>query len=167
MTLPKEAEVLGANSGELEIKGSGAHTIVKLTAVGQRKVAALISSASAETAANSVYLGLENIRGDFDAAVLTAYINLPEDASPRDHHNLRAEGVGLYGLRRASIRQGNNDGPGMTFLLDISQILVSEFEAKLLNVEEIPVRIVPDHPLPDSIKLVVGRVSIFTTSPSS
>jgi hypothetical protein len=55
----------------------------------------------------------------------------------------------------------------MTFLLDISQILVSEFEAKLLNVEEIPVRIVPDHPLPDSIKLVVGRVSIFTTSPSS
>jgi tyrosinase len=166
MTLPKEAEVLGANSGALEIKGSGAHTIVKLTAAGQRKLAALIS-ASAETAANSVYLGLENIRGDFDAAVLTAYINLPEDESARDHHNLRAEGVGLYGLRRASIRQGNNDGPGMTFLLDISQILVSQFEAKLLDVEEIPVRIVPDHPLPDSIKLVVGRVSIFTTSPGS
>ena len=157
MTLPKEAEVLGANSGELEIKGSGAHTVVKLSAAGQRKLSSLD---------NTVYLGLENVRGDFDAAVLTAFINLPEDASPRDHHNLRAEGVGLYGLRRASIRQGDNDAPGLTFLLDITQILAEQLKAKLLNLEEIPVRIVPDRPLPDSIKIVVARVTIFTTSPS-
>ena len=157
MTLPKEAEVLGANSGALEIKGSGAHTVVRLSAAGQRKLTSL---------ANNVYLGLENVRGDFDAAVLTAFINLPEDASPRDHQNLRAEAVGLYGLRRASIRQGDNDAEGLTFLLDITQILAEQLRAKLLNAEEIPVRIVPDRPLPDSIKIVVGRVSIFTTSPT-
>lgn len=157
MTLPKEAEVLGANSGELEIKGSGAHTVVRLSAAGQRKLTSL---------GNRVYLGLENVRGDFDAAVLTAFINLPEDASPRDHHNLRTEGVGLYGLRGASIPQGDNDAPGLTFLLDITDILAEQLRAKLLNAEEIPVRIVPAGPLPDSIKIVVGRVTIFTTSPS-
>lgn len=166
MTLPKEAEVLGANSGELEIKGSGASTVISLSAEGQRKLTAFIKRASAETAANSVYLGLENVRGDFDAAVLTAFVNLPEDASPRDHPNLRAESVGLYGLRRASIRHDNNDAPGLTFLVDITQILAEQSATKLLNVEKIPVRIVPDHPLPESIRIVVARVSIFTTSPS-
>ena len=166
MTLPKEAEVLGANSGPVEIKGSGAHTVVRLSAEGQRKLAGLISGASTETSANSVFLGLENIRGDFDAAVLTAFINLPENASPRDHHNLRTEGVGLYGLRRASVRQGENEGPGLTFLLDITLILVELLAAKLLNAEEIRVSIVPDHPLPPSINIAVGRVSIFATSPT-
>jgi len=155
--LPKEAEVLGANSGELEIKGSGAHTVVRLSAEGQRRLPAL---------AHTVYLGLENVRGDFDAAVLTAFINLPEDAAPRDHQNLRAEAVGLYGLRRASITQGDNDAPGLTFLLDITAILREQLQARLLKPEEIPVRIVPDRPLPNSIKIVVGRVTIFTTSPS-
>ena len=155
--MPKEAQVLGANSGELEIKGSGAQTLVKLSSEAQRKLTGR---------PNSVYLGLENVRGDFDAAVLTAFVNLPEDASPRDHQNLRTESVGLYGLRRASIRHDNNDAPGLTFLLDITQILAEQSATKLLNAEQIPVRIVPDHPLPESINIVVGQVTIFTTSTS-
>jgi tyrosinase len=165
MTLPKEAELLSESVSDLEIKGSGASTILRISANAQRKLAALISRSNAQS--SSVYLALENIRGTFDAAVLSTYINLPENARPGDHHNLLAESVGLYGLRIASVPQADHDAPGLTFLFDITQILVEQLEAKLLNVEKIPVRIVPDHPLPDTIKLVVGRVSIFTTSPSS
>src|SRR5204862_3073328 len=99
------------------------------------------------------------------AAVLNTYINLPEDAPPADHRNLMAESVGLYGLRRAST-QGENKSPGLTFLLDITQILTELLASKSLNSEKIRVTIVPDSPLPDSITIVVGRVSIFTTSPA-
>jgi tyrosinase len=166
MTLPKEAELLGANPGELEIKGAGAHTFVRLTPDGQRKFAALIDGNSAGPSSDGVYLGLENIRGTFDAAVLTAYINLPENARPGDHDNLRTESVGLYGLRRASMREGESVGDGLTFLLDITHILVGLISAKSLNLEEIPVRIVPDGPLPESTDIVVGRVSIFATPPN-
>ena len=165
MTLPKEAELLGTNSGELELKGSGASTVVKLSTDGQRRVAALVGGPSAESS-GGVYLGLESVRGTFDAAVLNTYINLPEDARPADHRDLMAESVGLYGLRRASTLQGENKSPGLTFLLDITQILTELLASKSLNSEEIRVSIVPDRPLPDSITIVVGRVSIFTTSPT-
>ena len=166
MTLPKEAELLGTNSGELELKGSGASTVVKLSTDGQRRVAALVGGSSASESSGDVYLGLENVRGTFDAAVLNTYINLPEDARPADHRNLMAESVGLYGLRRASTLQGENKSPGLTFLLDITQILTELLASKSLNSEKIRVTIVPDRPLPDSITIVVGRVSIFTTSPA-
>ena len=165
MTLPKEAELLGTNSGELELKGSGASTVVKLSTDGQRRVAALVGGPSAESS-GGVYLGLESVRGTFDAAVLNTYINLPEDARPADHRDLMAESVGLYGLRRASTLQGENKSPGLTFLLDITQILTELLASKSLNSEKIRVTIVPDRPLPDSITIVVGRVSIFTTSPT-
>ena len=165
MTLPKEAEVLGANSGELEIKGSGAHTIVKLTANGQRHLSALLSKTNAEP--TPVYLGLENIRGTFDATVLNAYIGLPENARGSDHPDLLIESVGLYGLRMASVRQEGNVGEGLTFILEITPILLDLLASKSVSAEEIRVSILPDRGLPDSVTIVVGRVSIFTTSPGS
>lgn len=165
MTLPKEAQLLGANSGELEIKGAGAATVVRVSPEGQRKLSALIGGLSAAEPPGGVYLGLESIRGTFDAAVLNTYINLPGDGRPADHRNLRAESVGLYGLRRASIRQGENDGPGLTFILEISRILMERLASRSINPEEIRVSIIPDRPLPDSITIVVGRVSIFLIPP--
>ena len=164
MTLPKEAEVLGANSGELEIKGSGAAAVVRLSGDGQRRLSALIGETSARESPGGVYLGLENIRGTFDAAVLNTYINLPEDARAADHRNLMAESVALYGLRRATVLRGENGGQGLTFLLEITRILLELLAARSLNAEEMRVTIVPDRPLPDSITIVIGRISIFALS---
>jgi tyrosinase len=162
MTLPKEADLLGANSAELEIKGSGAHTTVKLSPHAQRKLSGLLSN----VAASPIYLGLENVRGTFDAAILSAYINLPENAPPSEHRNLLAESVGLYGLRIASVGQEGNAGEGLTFIVEITQILSALFASKSLNTEEIRVSILTDRPLPDSVTITIGRVSIFLTSPN-
>lgn len=162
MTLPKETEVLGANSGELEIEGSGAHTTVKLSPDAQRKLSGLLSGTNA--AASPIYLGLENVRGTFDAAILSAYINLPAAARPSDHRNLSAESVGLYGLRMASVGQEANAGEGLTFIVEITQILSALFASKSFDPEEIRVSILTDRPLPDSVTITVGRVSIFVTS---
>ena len=166
MTLPKEANLLGANSGELEIKGSGASTVVRLSAERQRRLSALIGGPSAAESPGGVYLGLENVRGTFDAAVLNTYINLPENARASDHRNLLAESVALYGLRRATVLRGENAGQGLTFILEITRILIELFASKSLNAEEIRVSIVPDRPLPDSITIVIGRVSIFSIPPT-
>ena len=155
-----------ASSGELEIKGSGASTVVRLPAEGQRRLSALIGGPSAAESPGGVYLGLENIRGTFDAAVLNTYINLPEDARAADHRNLLAESVALYGLRRATVLHGENAGQGLTFLLDITRILTELLASKSLNAEEIRVDIMPDRPFPDSITIVIGRVSIFAMSPT-
>jgi tyrosinase len=164
MTLPKEAELLGANSNELEIKGSGADTTIELWPDAQRKLSGVLSGTNA--AASPIYLALENVRGTFDAAILSAFINLPENARPADHRNLLAESVGLYGLRIASVGQEGNAGEGLTFILEITQILIALFASKSFDPEEIRVSILTDRPLPDSVTITVGRVSIFVTSPS-
>jgi len=137
-----------------------------LSAECQTRLSGLIGGPSAAESPGGVYLGLENIRGTFDAALLNTYINLPEDARASDHHNLLAESVALYGLRRATVLCGENASQGLTFLLDITRILIELLASKSLNAEEIRVSIVPDRPLPDSITIVIGRVSMFAMSPT-
>jgi len=161
MTLPKEAELLGVNSDELEIKGSGAHTVVRLNTDVRHDLVASRTNTSGGTSRDRVYLILESIRGTYDATILNVYINVPEDASQGDHRNLLAGSVGLYGLRRASIQHGEDDGLGLTFVLDITPILMEQPAAKSPYANEIRVSIVPQRQLPDPADVVVGRVSIF------
>jgi tyrosinase len=159
--LPKEAELLGVNSDELQIKGSGAHTVVRLNTDVCRDLVASRANTSGGTSPDRVYLILENIRGTYDPTILNVYINVPEDASQGDHHNLLAGSVGLYGLRRASIQHDEAGGLGLTFVLDITRILLEQPAAESPYANEIRVSIVPQRQLPDPADLVVGRVSIF------
>ena len=161
MMLPKEAELLGVNSDELQIKGSGAHTVVRLNTDVCRDLVASRANTSGGTSPDRVYLILENIRGTYDPTILNVYINVPEDASQADHRNQLAGSVGLYGLRRASIQHGEDGGLGLTFVLDITRILIEQPAAKSPYANEIRVSIVPQRQLPDPADLVVGRVSIF------
>jgi len=155
MSLPKEAELLGATSAALEIKGSGASAIISCTQDGQQKLLA------AQTSPIPIYLALENIRGSYDAAVLNAYINLPEGARPGDHRNLLAGSVGLYGLTRASVPDNENGGQGLTSIFDISRVISELFAVESMRPDAIRISIVPNHPLPDSADIVVERISIF------
>lgn len=161
MALPTDAQLLGASPEPLEMRGSRAQTVVRLNPAGQRTLATLRSGASAGKPTSSVYLGLEDIRGDFDAAVLAAYLNLPEGARPGDHPNLDAGSVGLYGLSRASVPDNENGGQGLTFFLDISRIVMDLLAANLSDTEEIRVTLVSTRPLPDSVLLTIGRISLF------
>src|SRR2546421_1695064 len=158
MALPKDAELLGANNQALEIRGAGAHTIVKLTPDAQRKLTLGLAHVSAETSPLRIYLMLENIRGTRDATVLSPYINLPEDARPGDHRNLLAGGVGLYGLTMASTPGNANGGPGLPLFLDITRILIELVATKSLETGEMRVSIIPNRQLPDSTDIVIGRV---------
>ena len=161
MTFPKDAELLGSNSEELEIKGSGAHTLVRLSADGRRKLVADLTN-TAGRSRSRVYLLLENIRGANDASVLNVYINLPEGARTGEHPDLMAGAVGLYGLRRASIQSGQHDGSGLTFVLDVTTTLGELLTTKSLDADVILVSIVPQRQLQDSTGIVVARVSIVS-----
>jgi tyrosinase len=162
MTLPKDAELLGTNSEELEIKGSGAYTIVRFSADGRRKLVAGLTKTAGGSLSSRVYLLLENIRGANDASVLNVYINLPEDARPGEHRDLMAGAVGLYGLRRASIQSSQHGGSGLTFVLDVTPILGELLATKSLDADVIRVSIVPQRQLQESAGIVVARVSIVS-----
>jgi tyrosinase len=167
MTLPKNAELLGSNSEELEIKGLAAHTLVRFTDEGRRKLLAGLPKTAAESSRSQLYLVLENIRGTNDASVLNISISLPEDARPGEHRDLVAGAVGLYGLRRASLGTGQNRGSGLSFVLNITRLLSDLLETRSLDANAICVSIAPNRQLGNSADIVVGRVSIVRIATTS
>jgi len=146
----KNAELVGAHDGALQITSSGARATVRLDSGVQRKVFASLAEASEASLPDQVYLRLENVRGNMDAFKLKVSVN---------HQN--AGTVALFGLRRASLKDGEHGGEGLTFVLDITNITDNLFLDNALNVDSLDVRIEPNHAVPDSVEITVGRVSVY------
>jgi tyrosinase len=157
----KNVELVGANQGVLPIKGSGAVTTAKLDTEVRGKVSASFAAAAETAQPDRIFLNLENVRGALDGSVLSVYINLPEGANPSDHPELLAGSVGLFGLRRASMKDGKHGGGGLNFILEITKIIDALYLDNALDVDSLQVRIVPHRSVPDQAEITVGRVSIY------
>jgi tyrosinase len=144
------AELVGANDGALRIKSSGARATVRLDSGVRGKVSSSLAEASEAALPDHVYLQLENVRGTRDSYNLNVSVN---------QHN--AGTVGLFGLRRATLKDGEHGGEGLTFVLDITNIIDNLFLDNALDVNSLDVRIVPNQAVPDSAEITVGRVSVY------
>jgi tyrosinase len=165
MSLPKDAELLGATSGELPVTGAGAHAWVALDGERPRQLLARLADPAVETSPERVYLALENIRGTHDAVVLSVFLNLPEGALPGEHRERLAGSAALYGLRRASLARGGSSGEGLSEILDLTGRIGELVAADALDPANIRVSIVPNHLLPQGVEITIGRVVIFTLPP--
>jgi tyrosinase len=154
-------ELIGASGTALRLHGTGAGTAVKLDPAMRGKVTASLAAASEKAAPDRVFLNLENVRGLQDAAAVSVYVGLPEDADPLEHPEHKAGAVGLFGLRKASLPTEEHGGQGLTFVVDITDIIDSlhlrgKFDAKALNV-----RLVPSRPIPEQAQVSIGRISVY------
>jgi tyrosinase len=161
MTLPTQTELFGSNEGPLRIQGPISQTSVKLDSGVNRKFMQSLAAPSENALPDNVYLKLENVRGTTDASVLGVYLNLPENAKPRDSLKFLAGHVALFGLRRASVKDGEHGGDGLTFLLDVTRILDELHLAKAMDVGSLRVSIVPSHTLSARADITVGRISLY------
>lgn len=144
------AELVGAHDEPLQIKSSGARATVKLDPGVQGAVAASLSDASEGKLPDQVYLRLENVRGNIDAYKLNVSVNQQKVGT-----------VALFGLRRASQKDGEHGGEGLTFALDISNVVDNMFLGNNIDVNALDVRIEPNHAVSDDSELTVGRVSVY------
>jgi tyrosinase len=69
--------------------------------------------------------------------------------------------VALFGLRRASASDGSHGGEGLSFELDITNIIDTLHLDHALDVESLDVKIMPDHAVSEDAAISVGRVSIY------
>lgn len=146
------AELVGAHDGALRVKTSGARATVRLDSDVRAKVSASLAAASDASLPDRVYLRLENVRGDIDATKLYVSVN-----------GQQVGHVALFGLERASSKDGPHGGGGLTFKLDITNVIDNLFldNNNALDAESLDVRIEPNHEVPDEEELTVGRVSIY------
>ena len=145
-----DSELLGAHDKPLPIKSSGARATVRLDKDVRDKVSASLAGASETALPDKVYLDLQNVRGTRDGHKLSVYVN-----------EYLAETVALFGLRRASSKDGQHGGEGLSFLLDITHVIDSLHLDDALDVDSLDVRIVPSHAVPDNDDFSVGQISVY------
>lgn len=159
--LPKKSELLGANAAPLRLQGRGVSTAVQIDSGVKKKVVNSLLGASLEALPDRVYLKLENIRGTAGGAVFEVFVELPDTPPPGGVSSFHAGSVGLFGLRRASVADGQHAGSGLTFILDITRNVDQLHLARRLEAGTLRVSLVPAQPLPENADITVGRVSVF------
>jgi tyrosinase len=154
-------ELVGANQGALEIQGNETSTSVLLDQPTVQKVVKSLGIVQQTFKPDRVFLNIENVRGTADATSYDVYVGLPSGANVADHPELLAGNVTLFGVRKASLPNGEHGGQGLTFVLDISDIVDQLQLSNRLDVDSIDVRLVPVRPAAGAPKVTIGRVSIY------
>lgn len=163
VTTPRNVEIVGANDVTIEVKAAPSRTQVRLDRTARRKVSdSLVEALDVDAAApDRVFLNLENVRGNADASGFSVYVGLPDGADPAEHPELLAGSVGLFGISQASDPDEEHAGEGITYVLEISDVVDALHVGNAFDVEALPVTIVPDMGVDAASDVTIGRVSIF------
>lgn len=163
MSNAKDGELLGKTSGATLLQGArvDAQLTLEPTAVHtlQRLAATKLAGAGAR-----VYLCLENIQGTHDATVLNISLRLPDAAASAPGLSSRAfpvGGIGLYGLRRASVGAEASPARGLQHLLDVSAFVEQVGADLLLRTAALVVSIEVHRALAAGSSISIGQIRLF------
>jgi tyrosinase len=157
----KNVELVGATQQPLPVQDGEVSATVHLDSAGRRKVSASLAKAAETNAPDRVFLNLENVRGVSDSTAFHVYVGLPAGVDPAAHPELLAGSVALFGVRKASKPDGEHGGQGLTFVLEITDIVDNLHLNNALDVDTLDVRLVPVKPIPPSAQITIGRISIY------
>ena len=158
----RTVELLGANNQSLRLTGNEARAAITLDAAVQRKVtASFLAAAAAPVRPDRIFLNLENVRGLSDATAFNVYVDLPEGEDPAKHPDNLAGSVALFGVRKATLADGQHAGDGLTFVLEITHVIDKLHLAGGIDANQLHIRLVPVRPVPESAQASIGRISVF------
>jgi tyrosinase len=156
----RDVELVGANDGSVEIGSSEVRTSVRLDTAARDKVSGSLARVADGGEPDRVFLNLQNVRSSVDGGVLDVYVGAPVGPGGEEQPERLAGSVGLFGVQRASLPDGDNAGAGLTIVLDISDIVDDLHLSDSLDVDTLSVRIVPEGAAPDDATISIGQVSI-------
>lgn len=160
-------ELVGANRQPLRLAGSApVHADVRMDgqAGGRMKAnlaATAVPAGAAAAGPERVFLNLENVRGLLDAVAFKVYVNVPEGSDPADNPDRLAGSIGLFGVTQATAEDGEHGGEGLTFVLEITEIVQDLHLQGSLSADALDVRIVPVNHVPEEADVSIGRVTVF------
>jgi len=161
MAKSRHVELLGANAGTVQLVGREARSTVTLDDAVKRIVRTSLVGATVAKPPDRVFINLENVRGLNDATVFNVYINAPEGDDPAQHPECKAGSIALFGVRKATQTGDEHAGSGLTFVLEISQIVDRLHLSGSLDGSQLDVLLVPRNPVPEAAQISIGRISVF------
>lgn len=144
------SELVGASEKLLEIGPSGLKTAVKLDTRSWKNVPMSLMKVSEIDIPDQIYLQLENVKGTIDANILKVSVNDQE-----------AGHVSLFGLRNASDQDGHHGGGGLTFTVNITDIIDNLHLEGSLDVNSFDVKVNTENEVFEDSKITVGRISLY------
>ena len=161
----ENVELVGANDEAVPVRGTESRTRVRLDAPTRRRVADSLAlgahDAEAAGARDRVFLNLENVRGQSDAAAFRVYVGVGDDEDVTERPERLAGSIAPFGVSQASDFDDEHAGEGLTFVLEITDIVDQLQLESGFDVDDLPVRIVPVRPIGDKAELSIGRISVF------
>jgi tyrosinase len=154
-----DVELIGANDGTVQVAGGTATTTVTLDEAPRAKVEQSLAQVAASTSPrppDRVFLNLENVRSRLDSATLRIYVG-----PPGEHPDQAAASVTLFGAKRASDPDGEHGGSGLSYSLDITDVIDRLHADNGFDQDHLEVQIEPRQPLPPDSGVSIGRVSIY------
>ena len=114
-----------------------------------------------ERPAKRILLRVENVKSAMLAPSFRVYLNVPPGEEPEKHPDLRAFNLSTFGMVEASESKGHHPGDGLSFLKDVTELLVrltitGDWDGRSLRVSFVPA---PWGDYPISVQ--VGRVSLM------
>lgn len=166
MTQRRIPEMIAATSKPILLAGDKTSTTLSATAPsgpGRR-------SLERGTAGMQIFLNIENITGVSDATSYSVYLDLPADANPAEHPELMAGLLPMFGVTEASQLDESHPGSGLSYSMEITEIVRTLEARKAWDPGDIRLTFVPKQraaepaprggtALPSPIK--VGRVSLY------
>jgi tyrosinase len=166
-TLPKKpkVELLGANSKVITLGSAPSATLIRADKPTVRKLAESFKLATFSTRASPepdrVFLNLENITGENDAAIFDVYVGLAEGEVPAEHPENRAGVVSLFGLSASTNMAKPHGGSGLSKVIEITDMIDRLHLSGQVDLNALPVLFVP---INDIGGISIKRVSIYRQS---
>lgn len=143
-------ELFGASSGKIILGNSGAEAKVKLDPPAEKSLRKSLNEASRSNLPDDVFLLLEGIKGVSDSNMYSVSVN-----------NIYAGHFSLFGIRKATMKDGHHAGAGLTVNLNISalvdQLHLNENLTSSLDVEITPDGIVAEQAEP----ITIDRIAVY------
>ena len=150
------AELAGATDRPVKLGEGRSSTRVAIAPRSQSILASVGDSAPAR-----VFLNIENVTGKGPPGTYKVYVNVPEGAEPDDHPDNFVGTVALFGLSEQSADDAAHGGSGLTFVLEITDLVQRLQGEGSWNESDLDVDFVPLRPVPEATDVKVGRVSVY------
>ena len=163
----EDVELVGASESKIELRGTGTKASVRLdTATAEKLSDSFIRPLSAShRAPDRVFLNLENVRGRLDSVVFAVYVGPADQADLTNNPQALAGSIGLFGVSQASDPDEHHGGAGITYVLEITDIVDRLQLQHSLNVESLNVQLAPVSDVPEEAEVSIGRISIYRQGP--
>jgi tyrosinase len=155
---PLPAELVGATASPIALAAALTTAHVAITP----PTGPALRAGTPAAAPQRVYLNIENITGRGRPTSYAVYLNIPDGATdPHQHEHLFAGNLPMFGVAEASRSDAQHTGSGLTYVLDITE-LVEQLKAQgVWDPARLRVTFAPRRAPAEGAAIQVGRISLY------